>query len=226
MDESLIPLTPEETSAWGAANRRERLFSFAPSVELTLEKPVLETALQARLEKAMAEPDYEREEIFRYLKEFKKRKSLGLEHTFERQEEAKEKARAAVERMLEEDAERPARESEGTMSEETVMESAGVGIGYFEDENGKLTKRRTTVLRRTPTRKKTPTANGDSPARQFTRADRERVNKNRCRYTRAAWLKQMLAIAEGRLTVTKEQFQAFRDYGRSRGWHRRSPSKR
>ena len=32
-----------------------------------------ETSLEARLERAMAEPDYEREEIFQYLKEFRSR---------------------------------------------------------------------------------------------------------------------------------------------------------
>jgi hypothetical protein len=128
------------------------------------------------------------------------------------------------------------------MSEEAMVESAGVGIAYIEDANGKLTKRRTTVLRRTPTRRKIPTArrtpaggirddihvkdeNGAPPPRQFTQADRERVNKNRERYTRAAWGKELRAIAEGRLTMTKEQFEAFIHYGRFRGWNRHPPKR-
>jgi len=215
------------------------------------EDEAADSSLEARLEKAMAEPDYEREEIFRYLKEFRKRKRLGLEQTFERQEEAREKARAAVERMLEEDAERSARESEGTMNDEAMVESAGVGIAYIEDENGKLTKRRTTVLNRTPARRKTPTArrtpadaihihgevfvqdeNGKlvpyvpPPPGQFTEKDLERVSQKRDRYTRAAWDKELRAIAEGRLTMTKEQFQALIAYGRFKGWNRRPPPKR
>jgi len=179
----------------------------------------------------VAEPDYEREETFRYLKEFKKRKRLGLEHTFERQEEAREKARAAVERMLEEGSERSVREKEATMSEEAMVESAGVGVGYVKDENGKLVKRRASVRSRTPTDvirihdvDYVQDETGElvpyvpPPPQQFARKDRARASKNRDRRHGRRWYaKRLLAIAEGNVTVGKEQCQALLAFGRLKG---------
>jgi len=141
-----------------------------------------------------------------------------------------------------------ARESEGTMNEDAMVESAGVGIAYIEDENGKLTKRRTTVLNRTPARRKTPTArrtpadtihiHGDvyvqdetgelvpyvpPPPQPFAPKDRARASKNRDRRHGRRWYaKRLLAIAEGNVTVSKEQCQALLAFGRLKGWHRRS----
>ena len=203
---------PEEVEAEGAEAADSSLEARLAKVEAEADSPFTETELA------------ERERTFQYLKEF--RECKRLERRLEREDGATEKASAEVERILREDAQRSSRESEGIMSEETVMENTDVGIGYIEDENGKLTKRRTTVLRRTPTRRKTPTAKGDSAPRQFIQADRERVNRNRVRYTRAAWGRELRAFAEGRLHMTKEQFQAFIAYGRFRGWNRRAASKR
>jgi len=197
--------------------------------------------LETRLEKAVAEPDYEREETFRYLKEFKKRKRLGLERTSECQEEARERARAAVERMLEKDPERSAPESEGTMNEEAMMEGAGACIAYIEDKNGKLVKRRASAKRRTSASRRIPAddigddipyvknENGElvpyvpPPRQQFARKDRVRASKNRDRRHGRRWYaKRLLAIAEGNVTVSKEQCQALLAFGRLKGWHRRS----
>src|SRR5215813_2514059 len=210
------------------------------------EAEAADSSLEARLAKLEAEADSpftetelaERERKFRYLKEFRKRKRF--EHRLDRQDEARAEMRAEVDRIPREEAERSTRESEGTMSEEAMMESAGVGIAYLEVENGKLTKRRTTVLRRTPLRKmparrKTPAdgirddiyvqdETGDvvryvPPPRRFTQADRERVNKNRDRrHSRIWYAKQLLAVAEGRLILTKEQYHALIAFGRLKGW--------
>ena len=168
--------------------------SEAEEAEETEEAEQADSSLEARLERAMAEPDYEHERTFQYLKEYKKQKRF--KQRLERQDEAREKARAAVDLILREDAERSARESEAAM------------ISYIEDGSGKLVKQRRT------------------PAGRFTLQDRDRADKNRVRYTRASWRKRLLAIAEGDETVTKEQFQAFVLYGRCRGWHRRPPAKR
>jgi len=238
VDESLILLTPEEACACGVRTKGK---AGGVGSEAEEAEPA-ESSLEARLEKAMAEPDYEREETFRYLKEFKKRKRLGLEHTFECQEEAREKARAAVERMLDGDAEKSARESERTMNEEAMVESAGVGIAYVKDENGKLVKRRASAKRRTSARSRTPTdvirihdvdyvqdETGElvpyvpPPPQQFARKDRARASKNRDRRHGRRWYaKRLLAIAEGNVTVSKEQCQALLAFGRLKGWHRRS----
>jgi hypothetical protein len=89
---------------------------------------------------------------------------------------------------------------------------------YVEDENGELVPYDGIQY--------VKDANGElvpyvpPPPRQFTEEDRKRANKNRERYTRAAWGKKLRAIAEGRVTVTKEQFQAHLAYGRFRGWNR------
>src|SRR5215813_9772227 len=151
--------------------------SEAEEAEETEEAEQADSSLEARLERAMAEPDYEHERTFQYLKKYKKQKRF--KQRLERQDEAREKARAAVDLILREDAERSARESEAAM------------ISYIEDGSGKLVKQRRT------------------PAGRFTLQDRDRADKNRVRYTRASWRKRLLAIAEGDETVTREQFQAF-----------------
>jgi hypothetical protein len=50
--------------------------SEAEEAEETEEAERADSSLEARLERAMAEPDYEREETFQYLKEHRKRKRL------------------------------------------------------------------------------------------------------------------------------------------------------
>jgi len=102
------------------------------------------------------------------LKECKKRKRF--EHRLEREDEVREEARATVERILQEEAERSARESEGTMSEQPMMESVGVGIAYTTDETGKLVKRRPSARRKTPARRRTP--------HPVTAEDRERIDRH------------------------------------------------
>jgi len=219
--------------------------SEAEEAEETEEAEQIDSFLEARLDKAMAEPDREREEIFRNLKEFRRQKRRG--QRLERQEQAREEMRVAMDQILQADAERSARESEGATRENTFGEAMAkttdVGISYVEDENGKLVKKRTAVLRRTPLRKmparrKTPAdgirddiyvqdETGDvvryvPPPRRFTQADRERVNKNRDRrHSRIWYAKQLLAVAEGRLILTKEQYHALIAFGRLKGWNRR-----
>ena len=116
--------------------------------------------------------------------------------------------RAEVGRILREDAERSTRESEGTMSEEAMMESAGVGIAYVADENGKLVKRRASARRKTPARRRAP--------HPVTAEDRERMDRNTDRHTRAWYCKTLGAFIEGRLTMTKEQYHALTVLGRSK----------
>jgi hypothetical protein len=175
--------------------------SEAEEAEETKEPEQADSSLEARLERAMAEPDYEREEIFRNLKEFRRQKRR--EQRLERQEQAREEMRVAMDQILQADAERSARESEGATRENTFGEAMAkttdVGISYVEDENGRLVKKRTAVLRRTPLR-----------------------NKNRDRrHSRIWYAKQLLAVAEGRLILTKEQYHALIAFGRLKGWNRR-----
>jgi len=158
----------------------------------------LDNSLEARLERAMAEPDHEREAIFRELKEFRRQKRLNA--WFGRQEQARAAMRADMDSILRGVAERSKREitNGGAMAE-----TASDGNSY-EDGNGELPY---------------------FPPRQFSQEDRERANQNRTRYTRSQWGRALLDFAQGRLTMTKEQYQALIAYGRSKGWLR-PPSKR
>lgn len=122
MDESLIPMTLEEASARGVRTKRESLSSF----ESTFEP---KTQLAAGLESAMAEPDRERKETFRYLKEFHKQKRH--QRKLEREDEAQEETRASVEAALNEDAER-SRKSEQIMTGGAMAKNPDVGISNVE----------------------------------------------------------------------------------------------
>ena len=248
MNESLIPMTPEEAGARGVRTKRESLSSF----ESTFEP---KTQLEAGLENAMAEPDREREETFRYLKEFHKQKRH--QRKLEREDEAQEETRASVEAALHEDAER-SRKSEQIMTGGAMAKNPDVGISYVEDANGRLVKKRPTAKRRAS--RKSPAAkvedvmpyvrnengelvpyygeiyvedeNGDvvaappSPRRRFTPEDSARAHRTRDRrHTRSWWLKKLVAIVEGQETVTREQFYAHMAFGKSHGWGRPSPKR-
>lgn len=105
----------------------------AEEAKETEEAEQADSSLEARLERAVAEPDYEREETFRYLKEYRKQKRF--KQRLDRQYEAREEMRAEMDRILRNDAER-SRESEAAM------------ISYIEDGSGKLVKQRRTPARR------------------------------------------------------------------------------
>jgi hypothetical protein len=65
------------------------------------------------------------------------------------------------------------------------------------------------------------------PGGSLAREDHDRDNKSRDRpHTRVWYVKQLLAIIEGKLVLSKEKYRAFITFGRLRGWNRRSPSKR
>ena len=122
----------------------------------------LDNSLEARLERAMAEPDHEREAIFRELKEFRRQKRLNA--WFGRQEQARAEMRAEMDFVLQESAERSNRE---TMKGGAMAKNAIVGISN-QSENGELPY---------------------IPPRHFTQEDRERVDRTRDRrHTHAWWL--------------------------------------
>ena len=121
----------------------------AEEAEKEEEAEPADDSLDARLERAATEPDHEREEIFRYLKEFRRQKRRG--QRLQRQEQAREDMRAEMDRVLREDQER-----RQTASGEAVAETPGFGIDYVEDKNGKLIKQRTSAKRKTPTARRTP----------------------------------------------------------------------
>lgn len=108
-----------------------------------------------------------------------------------------------------------------------MANNASEVISYVEDGNGKLV--------RSPARRRSPAENiheemyvsdenGDlvpyvPPPRRFTQKDRERADQSRTRYTRSKWCRTLLDFAEGKVSMSKQQFQAHLVYGRSRGWH-------
>jgi hypothetical protein len=178
-----------------------------------------DSLLEARLERLEAEVSSpftetelaERERKFRYLKEFRKQKRL--KQRLEREDEARETMRAEVERILREDAERSALESEGTMSEQAMMESAGVDISYGEDANGKLVKRRASARRKTSARRRA--------RHPVTAEDRERIDRNTDRHTRAWYARELLKIHAGKVKPTKAEREALFAYGRLKGWNKK-----
>jgi len=61
----------------------------------------------------------------------------------------------------------------------------------------------------------------------LTEEERERDRaRRRTHHTKAWYCRQLLAVASGELCLTKKQYQALLAFGRVRGYHRRSPSKR
>jgi hypothetical protein len=66
-----------------------------------------------------------------------------------------------------------------------------------------------------------------APSRRFTEQDRKRANKNRDRRHSCIWYtQQLLAVAEGKLILTKEQYHALVTLGRLKAWNRRPPFQR
>ena len=116
--------------------------------------------------------------------------------------------------------------------------SVGVGISYVKDENGKLIKKRTPAVRKTPADGIDDDVyvldeNGElvpwspPPPRPFTQEDQERIYRTRDRrHTRAWYNKTLEAVIEGRLIMTKEQYHALTVLGRSKGWNRHPSAKR
>jgi hypothetical protein len=117
-----------------------------------------------------------------------------------------------------------------------MAKTAGVGIGYVEDENGKLVKKRAGVRSKTPdvfnvcgvdyvydeNGRAIPYVAAPPPdPKPFSEADRERVKQTRDRYTRGAWSKMLRDIFEGRIKVSREQLQALLTYGRAKDWNRK-----
>jgi len=121
-----IPTAPTIATV-GTIGMVGTLVSEAEEAEETVERA--DSSLESRLERAMAEPDYERERTFQYLKEYKKRKKF--KQRLERQEQAREETRAEMDRILRNDAERS-------------WESEGAMVSYIEDGSGKLVKQRRT----------------------------------------------------------------------------------
>jgi len=61
----------------------------------------------------------------------------------------------------------------------------------------------------------------------LTEEERQRIRERRAtHFTRRAYDKRLLAIANGELVLTKKQHQALLALGRSKGWHRRSLSEK
>ena len=103
---------------------------------------------------------------------------------------------------------------------------AGVGIGYVRDENGKLVKKKAAQSDDIYV-----TENGQlvpyvpPGPRRWTQEAQERCDRARAqRHTRSWFDKQLLDIWEGRLKVTREQYQALITFGRRRGWNGKRPS--
>jgi hypothetical protein len=102
-------------------------------------------------------------------------------------------------------------------------------ICYAKDENGKLVKKR--IAREDFY---TRDENGEvvpyvpPGPRRFTEEDRERCDRTRDLVHTRQWFNQeLLKIAEGRVKVSWERYQALITFGRSKGWHqKRSPAKR
>ena len=69
---------------------------------------------------------------------------------------------------------------------------------------------------------------GQHPSpKPFTEADRQSTRERRQRHHTRRWYeKQLLAIANGELSLAKEQHKALLAFGRGRGWNRRPQSKR
>ena|SRR5215469_10313391 len=152
-----------------------------------------------------------RKSTFEYLKQHHKRKKL------KRQGMTKAEMKAEVKRALDEDAKRQA------MFRQQVM-FQGVGIGYFEDENGKLIKRK-------PRRKRSVSASAPRKARvrasrPLTQEDRERIYRTRDqRHTRFWYARQLAAFIDGELKLSREQYHALLSFARMRGWNKK-PAKR
>ena len=65
------------------------------------------------------------------------------------------------------------------------------------------------------------------PRKPFTEEDRQRTRERRQRHhTRREYEKQLLAVANGEVILTTQQYRALIAFGRVRGWNRRSPNKR
>lgn len=62
---------------------------------------------------------------------------------------------------------------------------------------------------------------------RFTQEDKQRVRERRqSHHTRRWYEKQLLAIANGELSPTKEQHKALLAFGKGRGWNRYPPGQR
>lgn len=108
--------------------------------------------------------------------------------------------------------------------------AAGVGIGYVRDENGKLVKKKAAQsddIYVTDENGELVPYEPPGP-RRFTEEDQERCDRTRDqRHTRSWFTQELLKIAEGRVKVTREQYQALVAFGKARGFNtKRSPGRR
>jgi len=158
-----------------------------------------------------------RKKTFEYLKQHHKRKKE------KRRGMTKAEMNAEVKRALDEDAKRQA------LFQRQVM-FQGVGIGYFEDENGKLIKRKAprkrSVRRNAPASAPAPRKARVRASRPLTQEDRERIYRTRDqRHTKFWYARQLAAFIDGELKLSREQYHALLSFARMRGWNKK-PAKR
>jgi hypothetical protein len=154
-----------------------------------------------------------RQQAFKHLKRYHKHKSLP------RRGMTKAEMNAEVKRALDEDAKRQALFKQQMMFQ-------GVGIGYFEDENGKLIKRKPprkrSVRRSAPSSASVPRKARVRASRPMTEEDRERISSTRDqRHTRFWYAQQLAAFIDGKLKLSREQYHALLSFARMRGWDKK-----
>jgi hypothetical protein len=163
-----------------------------------------------------------RQHAFKHLKQHHQRKNLERSKMTNSE---RNQMKAEVLRVLEEDAKRQARF-------QRQADFPGVGIGYYQDSDGKLIKRKAprkkSVPRSTPASASAPRKARVRASRPMTEEDQERINRNRDqRHTRFWFARQLAAIFDGELKLSREQYHALLSFGRMRGWlKKRSPTKR
>ena len=159
-----------------------------------------------------------RQGAFEHLKQHHKRKSL-------KERGSTSAMKAELIRALDEGAKRQA-------MFQRQADFPGVGIGYVQDSDGKLIKRKArrkkSVPRRAPASASAPRKARVRASRPMTQEDRERICRNRDqRHTKFWFARQLAAIFDGELKLSREQYHALLTFGRMRGWlKKRSPTKR